>query len=134
MVEAESRSWEMVGEDEGRGSENSSAMANADIAEQEPVAPVETGSDQQPQLSRISIELQGTSWIEVKDASGVTQISKLLHAGTKRQIQGNPPFKVVVGNTPVVTLTVDGEQFDLEPYSRRNVAKFTLDPEALDAR
>jgi cytoskeleton protein RodZ len=69
----------------------------------------------------------------VYDASGATQISKLLHAGTRRQINGKPPFKVVLGNTPAVTLTVDGEKFDLEPYSRQNVAKFTLDPDAVAA-
>jgi cytoskeleton protein RodZ len=131
MVEAEPRSWAPQRDDEGSASQSSEA-SQPPITALEPAVPVETGSDRQPQPSRIVIELQGTSWVEVKDASGVTQISKLLHAGTKRQIQGTPPFKVVVGNTPVVTLTIDGKQFDLEPYSRRNVAKFTLDPDATD--
>jgi cytoskeleton protein RodZ len=131
MVEAESRSWEPQRDDEGNGSQSSATPIPA-IAEPEPAVPVETGTDRQPQAARIVIELQGTSWVEVKDAAGVKQLSKLLHAGAKRQIQGTPPFKVVVGNTPVVTLTIDGKQFDLKPYSRQNVAKFTLDPDAID--
>ncbi len=88
---------------------------------------------QQSSMSRMVIEMQGTSWVEVRDASGSARIKGLLHAGTIRRLVGNPPFEVVVGNTPAVTLTVNGEPFDLERYSRQNVAKFTLDPDAIDA-
>jgi cytoskeleton protein RodZ len=131
MREAADPSLTMTRGDEGQGSQiDSDAPTTGDA---EPMVVTETVTGQQSQLSRIAIELQGTSWVEVKDASGATRISKLLHAGTKRQITGTPPFQVVVGNTPVVTLTVDGEQFDLERYSRRNVAKFTLDPDAINA-
>jgi cytoskeleton protein RodZ len=128
--EAEDRSPEMTGEDEEPGSQIDSEKPVPAVAEPSVIAETASG---QSRVSRVVIELQGTSWVEVKDASGATRISKLLHADTKRQITGTPPFQVVVGNTPVVKLTVDGEQFDLERYSRRNVAKFTLDPDAINA-
>jgi cytoskeleton protein RodZ len=41
---------------------------------------------------------------------------------------GRPPYKLVIGNSRAVTITVDGEPFDLDRYAKGNVARFTLDP------
>jgi hypothetical protein len=39
---------------------------------------------------------------------------------------------VILGNSPMVHITVDGKPFDVESHSRGNVARFTLAPGASD--
>ncbi len=133
----ESPSWRPQGADETREDPSGVTPPESNVAAAEPAGGTLTVADQplqqQTPLSRMVIEMQGTSWVEVRDASGSARIKGLLHAGAIRQLEGNPPFEVVVGNTPAVTLTVNGERLDLERYSRQNVAKFTLDPDAIDA-
>jgi cytoskeleton protein RodZ len=88
-------------------------------AENRPVAEVSAGS--------IVFEFTGTSWIQVKDAYGKVRLKGELNAGDRRRLRGEAPFSVTVGNVPAVSLMVDGKPFDFGPYTRRSVAKFTLD-------
>ena len=46
------------------------------------------------------------SWVEVRDRSGEIVFSQLNQAGSQREISGEPPFSLVVGNASRVTLHV----------------------------
>ncbi len=84
--------------------------------------PVEDGSP------KIIFEFSAACWAEVRDARGRVQLIGEFSAGDRRILEGEAPFKVVLGNTPAVELTVNGQPVDLAQHSRGSVARFTLDP------
>lgn len=135
VVATEDRSWTTQRRDGEPTDRIDSAVPDSVQPGQAGESPAATATSPAAQLPkmRLVLELQESSWIELKDASGAVRLRGLLPAGTRRQLEGSPPFKVVVGNTPAVTLTVNGKRFDLERYSRQNVAKFTLDPDTINA-
>jgi cytoskeleton protein RodZ len=131
---AEAPSWTTQRRDQEPTDQSDSAAPDSVQPGRAGEAPAATEASPSAQLPRMRLvlELRESSWIELKDASGAVRLRGLLPAGTRRRLEGTPPFKVVVGNTPAVTLTVNGKQFDLERYSRQNVAKFTLDPDTIN--
>ncbi len=79
----------------------------------------------------VVFEFTGTSWSKVRDADGKLLIMGEIGKGTRRVLQGRPPYDVVLGNAAAVTLTVNGQPFDIAPFTRGNVARLRLDPERL---
>jgi cytoskeleton protein RodZ len=67
------------------------------------------------------------SWTEVKDASGRMLLRKLNPAGSSVDLQGQPPFEMVIGDASQVQLTYNGRPVDLKPYIAVTVARFTLE-------
>ncbi|MCU7884286.1 MAG: DUF4115 domain-containing protein, partial [Candidatus Thiodiazotropha sp. (ex Lucinoma annulata)] len=52
--------------------------------------------------------------------------------GAKRSLNSQlGPFNVILGNAAAVRLTINGNPFDLKPFTRGKVARFTLDPAQL---
>jgi len=75
----------------------------------------------------LQIKFNGTSWAEVKDATGKVLISGLVEAGNTQGLDGLPPFVVFLGNAPGVTITYKGQPFDTTPFRRGdNTARITL--------
>ncbi len=70
---------------------------------------------------------EGESWVEVKDGSGTTIYSRLNTPGTERVVRGTPPLTVVVGNAHGVKLMYQDRVVDLEPHTRVDVARITLE-------
>jgi cytoskeleton protein RodZ len=68
----------------------------------------------------------GPSWTEVRDRTGQLLVSRLVDANSVEPVRGTPPFDVVLGNAPAVTITYHGKPVDLTQYTRQNVAHFTL--------
>jgi cytoskeleton protein RodZ len=69
---------------------------------------------------------RGTSWIEVRDAKGAVVLSTIGYPGATHAVGGTPPLEVVLGNAEAVAVTWRGATFDVTPYVRQNVAKFSL--------
>ena len=74
----------------------------------------------------IVLTFQGSSWAEVRDGTGAVVLSVTGDAGGTYAVGGRPPFDVVLGNASAVTVTWLGKAFDTAPFSKQNVAKFTL--------
>ncbi|MBS1133991.1 MAG: hypothetical protein H6R02_1132 [Burkholderiaceae bacterium] len=74
----------------------------------------------------LKLRFGGASWAEVKDAEGKVLHSQHNTAGTEFVIEGTPPFYVVIGDATKTSVEVRGEAYDLSPYSRQNVARFTI--------
>jgi cytoskeleton protein RodZ len=74
----------------------------------------------------LSLELNGESWVQVFDRNGEALEQGLLSAGAQLEYDEGEVGRVVLGNTAVVELRQHGEPVDLEPFSRANVARFTL--------
>ena len=53
-------------------------------------------------------------WIEVRDSTGSLLYSGLENAGSQRQIEGEGPFQVVIGNVVGTALSFNGETIPLE--------------------
>lgn len=67
------------------------------------------------------------SWVEIRDRSGQTIFSQLNPAGSEREIEGQPPFVMVVGNAAHVTVTYQGRNIELQPRSKDDVARVTVE-------
>ena len=74
----------------------------------------------------IALSFKGTSWVEVRDGTGVLILSVTGNAGGVQEVSGRAPFDVVLGNAAAVAVSWQGKPFDTAPFTRQNVAKFTL--------
>ncbi|MCP3867154.1 MAG: helix-turn-helix domain-containing protein [Gammaproteobacteria bacterium] len=83
------------------------------------------------ETARVVVLFKGKSWTRISDASGRFKIQEEISAGSRRALQGDAPYELVLGNASVVEITIDGEVFDLTPHIRGNVARFTLDPDRI---
>jgi cytoskeleton protein RodZ len=67
------------------------------------------------------------SWVEVRDRSGEIIFSQLSQAGSQREIEGRPPFVLVIGNATHVSLRYKGKPVDLSRRSKDDVARVTVE-------
>ena len=75
----------------------------------------------------LHLEFGTEAWTEIKDASGQMLLHKLNPAGSSVDIQGQPPFDMVIGNAAQAKMTYNGRPIDLKPYIDVTVARFTLE-------
>ena len=76
--------------------------------------------------SAMQLHFSEESWVEVRDRDGKILLSSLNAAGTDQSINGDPPFTLIVGNAKGVSVSYRGRPVDLTPYTRDQVARFTL--------
>ncbi len=94
------------------------APASADAA---PAAPA--GS------STVAVKVTQDSWFSVRQKDGKEVFSGLLHAGDSKEISGEAPFRITVGNRAgLESMTLDGQPVDPAKYAaaKGNVARFAL--------
>ncbi|MCU7904241.1 MAG: DUF4115 domain-containing protein [Candidatus Thiodiazotropha sp. (ex Epidulcina cf. delphinae)] len=85
-----------------------------------------------PVSKLLVFEFTDACWTDVRDRDGKVRIIGEMRSGIQRTLSSRlGPFNVVLGNAPAVRLTVDGQPFDLQPFIRGKVARFTLDPARL---
>ncbi|WP_110686563.1 RodZ domain-containing protein [Salinicola aestuarinus] len=74
----------------------------------------------------LKLSFDGESWTQIIDATGSTVFSALQPAGSEATVTGEPPFRMTIGESAMVTLRYRGEEIDLDQYTSGNVARFTL--------
>lgn len=67
------------------------------------------------------------SWVEVRDRSGKVIFSQKGAPGAEQALEGDAPLALVVGYAPGVRVFLRGQAVDLQPHSRGDVARLTLD-------
>lgn len=103
-----------------------SEPAQSASAAQEPARPVPVAVSVTPaasaDLPRMVFSFEGDSWVEVRDAAGQIVFSRLNQAGSVQEVQGTPPFALVIGNAAHVKLSWKGQPVDLVSVTKGNVA------------
>lgn len=74
------------------------------------------------------LEAKGESWVEIKDGQGTVTWSGTVVNGQTLALEGNAPWSLIIGNVNAVTLRHKGLEVNLEPHTKANVARLTLNP------
>jgi cytoskeleton protein RodZ len=75
---------------------------------------------------RIELVFDRESWVEIKDADGRIVFSQLNPPGSRRNVVGEAPFSIIIGNATGVKLRYNDADVDLAPFTRTDVARLTL--------
>jgi cytoskeleton protein RodZ len=75
---------------------------------------------------RLTFSFTQDCWVEIKDAQGGSLFSDLSKSGDTLDLVGHPPFHILLGNAPAVTLAFNGERVALSPHTRNNVGTLVL--------
>ena len=75
---------------------------------------------------RLKFAFTDECWVEIKDAQGSSIYSDLSKSGDSLELVGRPPFHILLGNAPAVTLAFNGERVALSPHTRNNVGTLVL--------
>ena len=74
----------------------------------------------------LALRFTEDSWVQVIGRDGAVLEQGLLPAGQTRSYAPGEVARVVLGNAPAVTVRHAGEAIDLAPFTRANVARFTV--------
>lgn len=105
--------------------------AQAPVVEQPAMPPEEPViTDAQTGNDRLSLALDGVSWIEVLDANGERLVYGLFDERNQSlSVRGQAPFDITIGDANHVDVSVNGQVVSSEPYIRRNnSARFKAEP------
>jgi len=93
----------------------------------EPVPEAPAPATQTPTASVLKFSFAQPSWVEVRDRNGQVIFSQKNPAGSQRDVEGQAPFSVVIGNAAHVTLHYKGAAVDLSRRSKDDVARVTVE-------
>ncbi len=77
-------------------------------------------------LGTITLKFTQDSWVDITDAKGERLFVDLAKADTTRAVSGQPPFKVLLGNSLAVKIEYNSAPFDHHSYENKGIARFTL--------
>ena len=72
-----------------------------------------------PGHAELVLEFKGDCWVSVKDAKGQRLAYGTVKADTVNTLSGFPPFHIVLGNSSVVTIKLNGQTIDPATYIKR---------------
>ena len=76
--------------------------------------------------SVLRFNFQEQSWVTVRDANDKVLISQLNDGGSNLEVNGQAPFKLIVGNAKAVSVSSNGKSVDLTSSIRGEVARITV--------
>ena len=98
------------------------APAASAVVPATPATPVAVPGERQ-----ITLDFDGRSWVEIKDAARRVVLTGEFSGGTRQQVSGKPPFTLWIGKASAVRVNYGDKRVDLAPYSREDVARMTLE-------
>lgn len=101
------------------------AVAPPPAAAIKPAAPApistEAGS------SKLLLNFVSISWARVEDANGRVLLNRVVQAGERQMLDGQPPYAVFLGNAPGVQVQYQGATVDIKALIRDSAtARFTV--------
>jgi len=100
--------------------------AAATSAQEPVVASLAPMARRQSAVPALALRFTADSWVRVVGRDGEVLEQGLLPAGETRSYAAGEVARVVLGNAPAVKVLHAGESVDLEPFTRANVARFTV--------
>jgi cytoskeleton protein RodZ len=97
----------------------SSSQSSPSVATPAPGLPASGGS--------LKLSFGRPSWVEIRDNTGQIIFSQLNPAGSEREVEGQAPFTLVIGNASGVTVQYKGKNVELGQRSKDDVARLTLE-------
>lgn len=119
-------------------SELESVASGAEVSEQDAVIQPEV-VEQESQVAETPVQLpaeippailmsfKSDCWIQIQDVNGKTLSTGVMKAGQTLELEGQGPFKFVIGAPEAASLSISGEPFDLSGYTAGKVARFTAE-------
>lgn len=80
-----------------------------------------------PDIRQLVFVFEDKSWVEVKDSTQRVIFAQNNEPGTRQIVNGKPPFALVIGNSSRVQLQFEDRQIDLQPHTKVDVARLTLE-------
>ncbi len=74
----------------------------------------------------LAIHFKYDSWLEINDKSGKKLFFELARAGQTVSLEGEAPLKVLLGYARGARIEYNGAPFDHGPFTKNQVARFTL--------
>ena len=101
------------------------APSEAVLPESVPVEPAVPADVTATNVLKFSFDR--AAWVEVRDRDGAILLSQLNQAGSQRDVEGHPPFTLIVGNAGHVSLQYKGKPVDLSKRSKDDVARLSVE-------
>jgi cytoskeleton protein RodZ len=76
----------------------------------------------------IVVSFSDDCWVDIRDRTRTFKLVGTMKRGSRHKLGGEPPYKVILGNAHAASIQVNGQPFDLGPYTDGNVARLTLRP------
>ncbi len=91
-----------------------------------PSAPAPASAARPAATMRLGLQFTQESWVEISDANR-RLLFGLQHEGDRREISGEPPFNLLIGNARAVELTLNDKPYDVPAARvRGKVARFMI--------
>lgn len=101
-------------------------VADAVVQTVEPTVEVTPTVGSQVAQGIVQVIASDTVWIQVIGASERVLMQRSLDAQESVAFSGDLPISMVIGRADQVTVLVRGQAFDLQPWTRANVARFEV--------
>ena len=83
-----------------------------------------------PDRQGVVFEFGSPCWVDVRDSRGRKVLYGGIGGGEIHRLDGEPPYRVVLGNSTAVAIRVDGRLIETPfPADGRRVARFSIHPE-----
>ena len=107
----------------------SEAGEGGDAVPAEPVTG-ESESPVVPDQEGVVFEFESPCWVDVRDSRGRKVLYGGIGGGERHRLDGDPPYRVVLGNSSAVAVRVNGRLIDTPfPADGRRVARFAIHPD-----
>jgi cytoskeleton protein RodZ len=79
-----------------------------------------------PTQGELVVNTTRDSWVDIKDARGQRLWSGTLKKGKTVAVTGRPPYALLIGNAPGVTLSFRGNPVDVQSHALSGVARLSV--------
>ncbi len=78
-------------------------------------------------VQKVRIQFTDRAYVTIRDRDGNILMAQLNPANTDKLVEGNPPFKVIIGNARAVKIEYQGKPLDVSSYTKDDVARFVIE-------
>lgn len=100
--------------------------ASAPVVAPAPQASAPSAAQQPDADGKVRLAARQDAWVSVVDGSGKKLVFETLKAGAEREVAGQPPFKLTVGNAGQVEVSFNGQAVQMTGKIRGTTARLEL--------